>query len=174
MNFLCYIQGGGEAGGGRRPCPGCLQVELMMDYGSPLKESPSHSSPTVSPRPNLQTAQEQSKPTILSRIHRASRARSGGGGASRARRAEHGGGGRPGGAGKHGRVECQARMPRGEQQVARGRRQGASGRWPAGGVRREQQVASGQARLRAAPVPRTRAAEQANTQQGPGAQRPAN
>jgi len=41
-------------------------------------------------------------------------------------------------------------------------------------VRREQQVASGQARLRAAPVPRTRAAEQANTQQGPGAQRPAN
>mgnify|MGYP007010931619 CR=1 FL=1 len=47
---------------------------------------------------------------------------------------EHGGGGRPGGTGKHGRVECQARAPRGEQQVARGRRQGASGRWPAGGV----------------------------------------
>jgi len=57
-----------------------------------------------------------------------------------------------------------------ERQVAGGRRRGAR----PGAVRREQQVASGQARLRAAPVPRTRAAEQANTQQGPGAQRPAN
>ena len=164
MNFLCYIQRGWEAGGGRRPCPGCLQVELMIDYGSPLKESPSHSSPTVSPRPNLQTAQEQSKPTILSRIHRASRARrSGGGGASRARRAEHGARRRRA---TRGRRQARARRVPGahaarraaggpwpaarrERQVAGGRRRGAR----PGAVRREQQVASGQARLRAAPVP---------------------
>ena len=183
MNFLCYIQGGGEAGGGRRPCPGCLQVELMIDYGSPLKESSSHSSPAVSPRPNLQTAQEQSKPTILSRIHRASRARRSGG-ASRARRAEHGARRRRA---TRGRRQARARrVP-----VARAARRAAGGPWPAArrkrqvagvrrrgarpsAVRREQQVASGQARLRAAPVPRTRAAEQANTQQGPGAQWPAN
>ena len=183
MNFLCYIQGGGEAGGGRRPCLGYLQVELMIDYGSPLKESPCHSSPTVSPRPNLQTAQEQSKPTILSRIHRASRARrsgGGGGGASRARRAEHGARRRRA---TRGRRQARARRVPGahaarraaggpwpaarrERQVAGGRRRGAR----PGAVRREQQVASGQARLRAVPVPRTRAAEQANTQQGPSGQ----